>query len=60
MIAILAAMKVECEYLISHTQNKREVELFGRPFTLGTLCGHEVVIGELSIGKVNAAHTCQQ
>lgn len=60
MIAILAAMKVECEYLISHTQNKREVELFGRPFTLGTLCGHEVVIGELSIGKVNAALTCQQ
>lgn len=60
MIAILAAMQVECEYLLSHTQNKKEHELFGRTFTTGTLCGHQVVIGELSIGKVNAALTCQQ
>lgn len=55
MIGIIAAMKVEAEFLIEDLENVKIHEISGISFYQGFLKDKEVVIAVSGVGKVNAA-----
>lgn len=59
MIVILAAMDVEVALLASRMEQPEEINLKGRVFTTGILCGHEAAVGASGVGKTNAANCAQ-
>lgn len=54
-IAIIVAMQKELELIGSLMSDAQTVEINGRKYTEGTVCGKEVVLTQCGIGKVNAA-----
>ncbi|SDW26615.1 adenosylhomocysteine nucleosidase [Marinococcus luteus] len=54
-LGIIGAMKEEVEYLKSLMENIEEKETGGCFFSFGRLNGHEVILLQSGIGKVNAA-----
>ena len=59
MIAVLCAMDVESALLVSKMEEPREETLNGLVLTTGRLCGHDVVVGVMNVGKANAAMATQ-
>lgn len=59
MIGIIGAMDEEISRLVSIMENKREQTEGTVSFTLGKICGKEVVCAVCGIGKVFAAVTAQ-
>ncbi len=59
MIGIIGAMDVEVEILLQNMENREEINLHGRIFHKGELCGKQVVVARCGIGKVAAA-VCTQ
>ena len=57
VIAIIAAMQPELEYLQHSLQEAQSLELLGQKCYRGKLAGREVVLALSGIGKVNAALT---
>ncbi len=55
MIAIIGAMEVEVQNLLSQAQAVENVTIHGHVFYKAVLCNHQVVITQLGIGKVNAS-----
>lgn len=58
-IGIIGAMKMEVDAVLAAMEQKRPHSHGGMGFTLGTLCGVEVVVAQCSAGKVNAALCAQ-
>lgn len=54
-IAIIGAMKIETDSLISALQNTSKQNLCGVNYVKGTLNGHTVCVCKCGVGKVNAA-----
>ncbi len=59
MIAVITAMKVESESIVSRMENAREEKAAHVSCTVGTLCGRDAVVAISGVGKVNAAATTQ-
>ena len=59
MIAIITAMDVELEHILSRLENAREVHRPGLQGYTGILCGQEVIAAVCGVGKVCAAQCTQ-
>ena len=54
-IGIIAAMKPEMEIIMNEIENLETVKECGLTFHCGEILGHDVVLTECGVGKVNAA-----
>ena len=54
-IGIIAAMEPEIELLCNSLEGMEEVNILGTKFYQGVINGHEVVLAQSGVGKVNAA-----
>ena len=59
MLGIIGAMQVEVETLVAAMGEHEVKEIAGRQYYRGTLDGHEVVVVQCGMGKVNAAMCVQ-
>ena len=59
MIGLIGAMALEVENLVKELENKREEQVGGIRFYLGTLMGKEVVLAVCGVGKCFAAICAQ-
>lgn len=55
MIGIIGAMRAETELFLADLNGRSQVERGGAALDFGQLRGHDVVIAECGVGKVNAA-----
>lgn len=59
MIGVICAMDIEIEGFRKIMENKKEETVTGINYTLGTLCGKDIVVAVCCDGKVNAAMCAQ-
>ncbi|MBI5100119.1 MAG: futalosine hydrolase [Nitrospirae bacterium] len=56
-LAILSSMPLESEMVLAHLKNVHAIEIAGKTVYKGKLSGHDILMLNTGIGKVNAAHS---
>jgi len=57
MLAILSSMPFESDRISTFLKSVRKMKIAGKTACRGKLCGHDVLLMNTGIGKVNAAHS---
>jgi futalosine hydrolase len=57
MLALLSSMSFESDLILPCLKNARTVKIAGRPVYKGNLSGHDIILINMGIGKVNASHS---